>query len=88
LRATLIGHRAAVWGLSLNAEADLLASGSFDGSTRLWDLNDGRCLRALHVDRPYERMDITGLTGISSANRASLATLGALDRSALALSML
>jgi WD40 repeat protein len=79
LLATLTGHTGAVWGLSLDPEGTLLASGSFDGTTRLWNLASQECLRSFQVDRPYERMDITGLTGITPANHASLTTLGAID---------
>jgi WD40 repeat protein len=81
LRGTLVGHRAAVRGLSLDAEGASLASGSVDGTTRLWDVAHCRCVCSLQVDRPYERMDVTALTGLSSAHRASLASLGAVDRS-------
>jgi WD40 repeat protein/transcriptional regulator with XRE-family HTH domain len=81
LLATLSGHTGAVWGLSLNPEGSLLASGSFDGTTRLWNLSSDLFLRSFQVDRPYERMDITGLTGITRANHASLTTLGAIDHS-------
>jgi WD40 repeat protein len=83
LLAMLTGHTGAVWGLSLNSEGTLLASGSFDGTTRLWNLSSRECLRSFQVDRPYERMDITGLTGITRANHASLTTLGAIDSSVL-----
>ena len=81
LLATLSGHTGAVWGLSFDPEGTLLASGSFDGTTRLWNLSTGESLRSFQVDRPYERMDITGLTGITRANHASLTTLGAIDHS-------
>jgi len=32
------------------------------------------------ADRTRERVDITGLTGVTAAQRASLLTLGAVDR--------
>jgi WD40 repeat protein len=81
LLATLAGHAGAVWGLSLNPEGTLLASGSFDGTARLWNLKGGHSSRTFQVDRPYERLDITGLTGITRANYTSLLTLGAVDGS-------
>jgi hypothetical protein len=34
----------------------------------------------LRPDRPYERMDITGLTGITDAQRTALLALGAFER--------
>jgi hypothetical protein len=35
----------------------------------------------LQVDRHYERLDITGLSGITEAQRQALIALGAVDRS-------
>ena len=39
-------------------------------------------LHTLRGDRPYERMDITGLTGVTEAQRAALLALGAVERGA------
>src|SRR5262249_45904309 len=54
-----------------------LASCGDDGAIMLWDLHTGEHLQTLRRDRPYERMDITGLSGISEAQRALLIALGA-----------
>ncbi|MBX3014396.1 MAG: hypothetical protein KF832_22935 [Caldilineaceae bacterium] len=45
----------------------------------LWDLASGSHLQTLRRDRPYERMDITDLIGITAAQRTSLLALGALE---------
>jgi hypothetical protein len=37
-------------------------------------------LRTLRPDRLYERLDITGLTGVTAAQRAALLALGAVER--------
>jgi hypothetical protein len=37
-------------------------------------------LRTLRVDRRYERLDITGLSGVTEAQRTALLALGAVDR--------
>ena len=80
--ATILhGHVGAVWGVALAADARLLASGGFDGTVRLWDAATGTWLRTGRVDRRYERLDITGLAGITGAQRTALLALGAIDHS-------
>ena len=56
-----------------------VASGSYDGTVKLWEVSSGTLLRPLRRDRPYERMDITGLTGITAAQRVALLALGAVE---------
>jgi WD40 repeat protein len=76
---TLQGHTGAVQGVALTGDGRLLASGGLDGTVRLWAPRSGACLRILRSDRRYERVDITGLTGVTAAQRAALLALGAID---------
>jgi transcriptional regulator with XRE-family HTH domain len=55
-------------------------SGRFDGTVRLWAASDGAHLGTLRSDRPYERMDITRVTGLTAAQHAALLALGAVER--------
>ncbi|MDB5075542.1 MAG: translocation protein TolB, partial [Chloroflexi bacterium] len=64
----------------LSADGRLLASGSQDGTTRLWEARSGACLQTLRSDRRYERLDVTGLTGVTEAQRAALFALGAIEQ--------
>src|SRR5258708_1666641 len=64
----------------MSADGRLLASGSFDGTVRLREATSGVYVRTLQTDRRYERLDITGLTGVTSAQRAALLALGAVDQ--------
>jgi WD40 repeat protein/uncharacterized caspase-like protein len=50
-RTTLTGHTAGVVGLSFNASGSLLVSASADGSTRIWDVNAGKEVAAIGVER-------------------------------------
>ncbi|MDB5075919.1 MAG: repeat protein, partial [Chloroflexi bacterium] len=82
LRATLAGHTALVWAVALSGDGRLAASGSFDGSVKLWDAESGACLHTLRSDRRYERMDIAGLTGVTEVQRSALVALGAVKQAA------
>jgi WD40 repeat protein len=78
--AILESHLAAVVTVALSADGQLLASGGFDGAVRLWDTQYHARLHTLRPDRPYEGMDITGLSGVTDAQRAALLALGAIER--------
>jgi len=80
LQATLQGHAGGVPGVALREDGRLLASGSFDGTVKLWEVMSGACLRTLRGDRRYERLDITALTGVTEAQKATLRALGAIEQ--------
>jgi WD40 repeat protein len=77
----LHGHKNRVRTIAFSPDGLELASGSDDGTIKLWNVQDGLCLSTLRNDRPYERMNITGVTGISEAQKASLRGLGAVEDS-------
>lgn len=76
---TVHGHQGCVWTLAFVKDT-LLASGGQDETIRLWDVNTGTCQQTLRSERPYERMDITGASGLTEAQKAALRALGAIER--------
>ena len=79
LMHVLDAHTQQVWAISFRPDSQLLASGSFDGTIKLWDVQSGTCLNTLRIPGPYDGMNITGVTGITDAQRAALKALGAVE---------
>jgi WD40 repeat protein len=75
----LTGHRSRIRAVAFHPNGQTLASGSHDGTIRIWDGQSGECLRVLSNDKPYERMNIMGVTGITEAQKGTLLALGAVE---------
>jgi WD40 repeat protein len=58
---------------------NLIASGSQNGSIQIWDTQSGECWKTLHPDRPYKGTNITGATGMTTAQKEALKALGAFE---------
>jgi WD40 repeat protein len=78
-------HQGTVQSLKVSPDGSRLASCGDDGTIRIWDLSSGEALRTLRRDRPYERLDITGIRGLTEAQKATLQALGAVEEEAVSL---
>lgn len=76
-------HLGTVQTLKVSPDGSTLASCGDDGAIQLWNLQSGELLRTLRRDRPYERLNITGIRGLSEAQKASLRTLGAFEETSV-----
>jgi len=63
----------------------LLASCGEDGALKVWEMGSGELWRTLRRDRPYERLNIAGMTGLTEAQKATLLVLGAVEEPVAAL---
>jgi WD40 repeat protein len=74
----LYGHSSKVW-VSFSSDGSTLASGSQDGAIKLWNVSTGERIAKLVDKRPYDQMNITGASGLTKAQKASLKLLGAYE---------
>jgi WD40 repeat protein len=70
-------HAENIWSVAFSPDDQMLASSSSDETIKFWSVPTGQCLKTLTSDRPYERMNITGVTGVTEAQKAVLRDLGA-----------
>ncbi|WP_251960483.1 WD40 domain-containing protein [Nostoc commune] len=65
--------------VAFSLDGQTLICGSQDETIKLWDVLTGDCLRTLRSPRPYEGMNITGVTGLTAAQLMTLKALGAVE---------
>ena len=72
-------HTDTVQALRHSHDGTMLTSCGDDGAIMIWNLRTGEHLNTLRRDRPYERLNITGIRGLTDAQKATLRALGAVD---------
>ena len=72
-------HQGTIQSLKCSPDGSRLASGGDDGVINIWDIESSEHLRTLRRDRPYERLNITGIRGLTQAQKATLRALGAVQ---------
>ena len=73
------GHQRAVLAVRISPDGNTVVSCGADDVIQLWDLHNGEHIRSLRSDRPYERLNITGIRGLSQAQKTTLLALGAIE---------
>jgi WD40 repeat protein len=77
--ATLHSHTSGVFSVSFSPDGLFLVSGSQDETLKIWDVSTSRCNKTLIIDGLYQRMNITGVTGLTQGTIATLKALGAIE---------
>jgi WD40 repeat protein len=77
LMATIDAHDHWLFSFCFTPDRRHLYTSSLDGKLKLWDLATQGCLVELIPPRPYEGMQIAGITGLNDAEYSTLITLGA-----------
>ena len=75
----LEGHTNWVSAVKFFPDSHLVVSASEDGTMRVWDIDSANCLRTIRPDRPYEKMNITRVKGLSGTEKTVLQALGAYE---------
>lgn len=73
-------HTNRVRSVEFSPDGFLLASGSQDGKIILWKVQTAELRQELVSRRPYEGANITGVRGLSLAQKTTLKALGAVER--------
>jgi WD40 repeat protein len=76
-------HRGKIQSLKRSPDGCWLASCGDDGAIMLWNVYHGEHVQTMRRDRPYERLNITGIRGLSKAQKETLHVLGAWEDSLL-----
>ncbi len=74
---TLKGHSQGFWSLGYSPDLQTLFSCGQDETVKLWDLQTWKCKATLTMPKPYEGMQLTGVSGLSIATKTTLVSLGA-----------
>ena len=69
-----------LYDLDWSPDGTRLASAGSDLLVTIWELESGEHLRTLRRGRPYERLDVSGVQGLTDAQRATLRALGAIEK--------
>ena len=70
-------HTSWVVSLEYSIELQLLYSASADETVKIWNTSNYQYLGELQIDKPYDRMKISGVKGLTDSEKLSMLRLGA-----------
>ncbi|MEH2253209.1 WD40 repeat domain-containing protein [Nostoc sp.] len=73
-----VGHEDWVNSVAFSPDGERIVSSSYDETIRIWDATTGYCLRVISY-KLCVGLNITGVTGLTSAQRIALKVMGAID---------
>ncbi|QLE45293.1 NACHT domain-containing protein (plasmid) [Nostoc sp. C052] len=75
-----IGHQERVISVGFSPDGQHIVSSSNDETIRIWEVKTGKCLQVINY-KLCAGLNITGVTGLTSAQRVALKLMGAIDNS-------
>ncbi|MEC4887786.1 MAG: NB-ARC domain-containing protein [Scytonema sp. PMC 1070.18] len=78
----LTGHQDRIWSVCYSPQLDVLFSCGEDETIKLWDVRTLKCITTLRIPKPYEGMNIKGVSGLTEATLETLRVLGAVSGTA------
>lgn len=63
--------------LAFSPSGKILLSGDTNAAIKIWDLQTKQCIQTLQAERLYQGMNISGVTGLTQAQKENLLALGA-----------
>jgi WD40 repeat protein/transcriptional regulator with XRE-family HTH domain len=75
----LQSHQQTIHAVQVSPDGHLVACCGDDGTIKLWGMETTELVRTLRRDRPYERLNITDIKGLTAEQKATLRALGAYD---------
>ncbi|HET9908885.1 MAG TPA: NB-ARC domain-containing protein [Anaerolineales bacterium] len=73
-------HQGTIQSIKRSPDGKRLVSCGNDGAIMIWDLGNGDHIQTLRRDRPYERLNISKIRGLTEAQKETLRALGAFEK--------
>ena len=77
--ATVQAHDGWVRSIQVSPDGRMAASCGEPGVIKLWDIQSRQHISTIRSNRPYERLTIIGVTGLTEAQKVTLRALGAVE---------